>query len=526
MAIFNICGGGGEILTGIRIATAPSKVSYTAGEAIDLTGIVVQEVYNDGEKESYKTITDYTVSPAAGTKVYESTKALIISYTSVATGKTYTASQAITVTRVLTGLSITTPPTIAAYKKGAQLDLTGLVATATFNSGNTEDVTANCTFSPASGSTLGTVGTVTVTATYTENGITKTVTTTVEVTPFIYGVLWDGTATTKLSRTDDAADFTDPIPYISGATAYSSPFDNLEPWANTVRVTDSIAGEVVKLTKFYYKITKTGSAFKLQISADYFDGSSVAPAFMDRGDGSGERNVVYVGRYHSCSTYKSTTGQSPQANLTRSAARTSIHNLGSKVWQLDYAMRVTIQMLYLVEFADWNSQAKIGYGCSLSSAVMSMGYTDSMPYHTGTMEASRATYGRTQYRYIEGLWDNVFDWMDGCYYNSSGMNIIKNPNNFSDTANGTLIGLPPGNGYISGWNVPSVSGFDWAIYPSAVSGGDSSYVPDSWGYSASSPCLYCGGNYGQALSHGLWYVNCISASDASSGIGCRLQILP
>ena len=186
MAIFNFCGGDGEILTGIRIATAPSKVSYTAGEAIDLTGLVVQEVYNDGEEESYKTITDYTVSPAAGTKVYESTKALIISYTSVATGKTYTASQAITVTRVLTGLSITTPPTIAAYKKGAQLDLTGLVATATFNLGNTEDVTANCTFSPASGSTLGTVGTVTVTAIYTENGVTKTATTTVEVTSYVF----------------------------------------------------------------------------------------------------------------------------------------------------------------------------------------------------------------------------------------------------------------------------------------------------------------------------------------------------
>ena len=515
--------GGSEVLLGIRIGTAPTKTSYKAGEALDLTGLKLQSITSDGDNETYTDITGWTTSPASGTTLYEYTSSILISWTSG--GKTYTASQAITVTRVLTGLSITTPPTIAAYKKGAQLDLTGLVATATFNSGNTEDVTANCTFSPASGSTLGTVGTVTVTATYTENGITKTVTTTVEVTPFIYGVLWDGTATTKLSRTDDAADFTDPIPYISGATVYSSPFDNLEPWVNTVRVTDSIAGEVVKLTKFYYKITKTGSAFKLQISADYFDGSSVAPAFMDRGDGSGERDVVYVGRYHSCSTYKSTTGQSPQANITRSAARTSIHNLGSKVWQLDYAMRVTIQMLYLVEFADWNSQAKIGYGCSLSSAVMSMGYTDSMPYHTGTMEASRATYGRTQYRYIEGLWDNVFDWMDGCYY-SGGMNIIKNPNNFSDTANGTLIGLPPGTGYISGWNVPSVSGFDWAIYPSAVSGGSSSYVPDYWSYGASGPCLYCGGGYGQYLYHGLWYVYCSGASSVDSSIGCRLQILP
>lgn len=346
--------------------------------------------------------------------------------------------------------------------------------------------------------------------------------------PKIYGVEWDGTSTTKLSRTDAAASFTDPVPYVAGASSYSSPFDGIQPWSGMVRSTNSSAGEVVAIPKFYYKWTKTGTKLKLQISSGAQAGFSVSPAHADRGDGTGERSIVYIGRYHSCSTYKSTTGQSPQANITRSSARSSIHNLGSKVWQLDYAMKVTIQMLYLVEFADWNSQAKIGYGCSLSGAVMSMGYTDSMPYHTGTMEASRATYGRTQYRYIEGLWDNVFDWMDGCYYNynSSGMNIIKNPNNFSDTANGTLIGRPPGNGYISGWNVPSVSGFDWAIYPSAVSGGDSSYVPDYWSYDSSSPCLRCGGNYGQSLYYGLWYVDYNSASNANSSIGCRLQILP
>lgn len=31
---------------------------------------------------------------------------------------------------------------------------------------------------------------------------------------------------------------------------------------------------------------------------------------------------------------------------------------------------------------------------------------------------------------------------DGCYYNSNGLNVISNPNNFSDSANGTLVGTP------------------------------------------------------------------------------------
>ena len=93
---------------------------------------------------------------------------------------------------------------------------------------------------------------------------------------------------------------------------------------------------------------------------------------------------------------------------------------------MDYAMRLTIWMLMLVEFADNDFQAKIGYGCGDNSAVGAIGYTDSMTYHTGTTQSARTTYGLgTQYRYIEGLWDNVLDWMDGCYYSSSGMSVFQ-----------------------------------------------------------------------------------------------------
>ena len=67
----------------------------------------------------------------------------------------------------------------------------------------------------------------------------------------IYGVEWDGTSTTVWSRTDDSASFVNPIPYVSGASNYSSPFDNLYPWNGMVRVTDSTAGEVVAIPKFW-----------------------------------------------------------------------------------------------------------------------------------------------------------------------------------------------------------------------------------------------------------------------------------
>lgn len=343
----------------------------------------------------------------------------------------------------------------------------------------------------------------------------------------IYGVVWDGTSTTVWSRTDEAASFVNPTPYRAGATNYGSPFDNLYPWSGMVRVTDAVAGELVAIPKFWYKWTKSGNSLKLQIADKETDGFHVSPAHADRGDGKGERDIVYIGRYH-CNTnnYKSQSGVKPKANITRSTARTSIHNLGSNIWQSDIQMRMTIWMLYLVEFADWNSQKTIGKGCGNNSATENMGYTDSMPYHTGTTLASRDSYGLgTQYRYIEGLWDNVYDWGDGCYYNSNGLNIINTPSSFSDNSGGTAVGVPS-SGWPSAFTVATVAGLEWVIYPTASGGSETTYSADGWYFSASDPCLCFGGYCDQGGDRGLFYVDYTSASVSDAGIGCRLQKLP
>ena len=343
----------------------------------------------------------------------------------------------------------------------------------------------------------------------------------------IYGVSWDGTSTTAFSRTDGAAAFVDPSPAV-GTGSGSSPFDNLLPWSGLEKVEDSAGGILVKIPKYYYKWTQSGTTLKLQVADGPMSGYSVSPAHADRGDGVGERDIVYVGRYHCASTYKSTSGVKPAANLTRAQFRTNIHNLGSEYYQYDFAMYWTIMMLYLVEFADWNSQAKIGYGCGNNSATENMGSTDSMTYHTGTSAASRTTYGHVQYRWIEDLWGNVYDWCDGIYFSSTNVYCIKNPGSFSDTTGGTLVGTrPTSGGYISAWSVPTAAGFEYALYPSAVSGSDSTYICDYCGYDASGVVLLVGGNYYQGQNRGAF---CLYGSDAASGenagIGSRLQKLP
>ena len=340
----------------------------------------------------------------------------------------------------------------------------------------------------------------------------------------IYGVEWDWTSggSTRGKRTDAAASFGDPSPAVNNGSG-SSPFDGKMPWSGMVKETRA-GGVEVKEPKYWFKWTKTGKKLKLQIADGPVAGFSVDPVNRDRGDGLGELDYSYIGRYHCASGYKSTTGAAQQVNITRSQARTGIHNLGNNFYQIDFAQFWYVNMLFLVEFADWNGE-RIGRGCSTNGSKMNNGQTDAMGYHTGTTAANRDSYGFTQYRNIEGWWDNVFDWLDGCYYNNNGLNVISNPNNFSDNANGTLVGKPT-SGYPSDFTIPTANGLEWSLFPSASNGSTTTYVPDYWDFNGSYPCLCRGGSYVRSQSYGPFCVGCDGTSGQDGNIGCRLQERP
>lgn len=351
---------------------------------------------------------------------------------------------------------------------------------------------------------------------------------TAPTTVSIYGVEWDGTETTRWTRTDKSANFADPNPYVLGASSYGSPFDNLYPWSGMVKEEDPIAGTLVKIPKFYFKWTASGAKLKLQIADGPVKGFYTSPAHADRGDGKGERDYIYVGRYHCGPNYKSQTGVEPKSMITRSTARSGIHSLGTNLWQFDAQALYTIRMLYLVEFSDWNSQETIGYGCGNGSNPGTSGYTDSMPYHTGTTFSSRKTYGLgTQYRNIEGLWSGLEDWVDGCYNNDSGFHIINTPSKFSDTANGTLAGgITFGNGWPSAFAVSNTNGLEWVFYPTAGIGNGSNYMSDVWDPGQHGPCPAAGGTYSKYQNYGIFFMYFYSASAYGDNAGCRLQKLP
>jgi hypothetical protein len=188
----------------------------------------------------------------------------------------------------------------------------------------------------------------------------------------------------------------------------------------------------------------------------------------------------------------------------------------------------TIRMLYLVEYADWDAQKVIGYGSSPSGSAFTMGYTDSMTYHTGTDQSSRTTYGGTQYRNIEGLWDNVFDWCDGIVLSSRAAYVTNVVANYGDsTSDHTKVSNgPSSNGEITGWEIPNASGLEWAMFPNATTSNNNfnTYVADV--VNAGGVVVCVGSYYNQSRDYGIFCSYSVSVSYSGGSVGARLQYLP
>ena len=110
--------------------------------------------------------TDYTYNNSTGA----------FTFSAVITGNIVITASA---TAKLKSIAITSQPTTRKYLVGDVFSSTGAVVTATMGDGSTKAVTASATWTPAGALSAGT--SQTVTASYTENGINQTATTTIDV---------------------------------------------------------------------------------------------------------------------------------------------------------------------------------------------------------------------------------------------------------------------------------------------------------------------------------------------------------
>lgn len=157
------------VLESIVVTTMPKSV-YEPGDKLDLSDMVVTATYNSG---ATKDVTNnVTTAPVNGATLSEGEQAVIVTYSENGVTKTATFTVYVTSAVTLSSIEVTTQPTKTEYNQNNTLDLTGIVVTATYTDGNTADVTSGCTFSPANGDTLASVGTQIVNVSYTEDNVT------------------------------------------------------------------------------------------------------------------------------------------------------------------------------------------------------------------------------------------------------------------------------------------------------------------------------------------------------------------
>ena len=372
----------------------------------------------------------------------------------------------------------------------------------------------------------------------------------------VFGVCWDmsnsSTALTRLTPSNDPNGLvtvnitTNPSPAV-GTGAGSSPFDNYSPWKDMDEyniVNNAVSHKrgsssfsrtnyntMVYVPTFYYRIFDSNGKRYFYISDTAISGFTKHPG-----------SNKYVGRYNTIAGTNtslsrvavpggdipaSASGHSPRVSLTRAAFREAARSKGDK-WSLyDYVTWCAVWLLYLIEFADWNSQAKIGQGIVSASAAQNTGGTDTMSYHTGR---AAGTDGQTavQYRHIENPWGNVYEWIDGINFDDRTVRVCTDPAKYADdTTTDYMVAstITGSNGFIK--SLGSSTNAPYAFLPNAVGGSNSTYIPDYYYQNTGWRVLRVGGSWNNGLIAGLFFFRADSTSSSShSLIGARLLYHP
>ena len=289
---------------------------------------------------------------------------------------------------------------------------------------------------------------------------------------------------------------------------------------------------MTRIPKFYYRVEVEGTRYRYWVSPVPADGFLLHPAFARPG---GNLEEFYIGSYEAMRTVgtgavlRSISGVAPLVNHSRTNSRIDVRLKGAG-WQIqDFAARVAVTTLMIVEFANLNTQSVIAPGNTSSTTSLHTGRTNNI---VGTgREAGTANQVSFVWRGIESWWGNVWEWVDGVNRNGAALWVSTNPAHFADgtSTNHTQLDFA----------IPSTSGFltrlgfdannSWAAFPNVATGGsETTFLCDNgWFTGAGWRAARVGGAWGDAGQAGAfaWAVSDAAAA-TNVGIGTRLMYLP
>lgn len=459
--------------------------------------------------------TDYAVvaNPATNAGQYVVTVNGIGDYTGTATTEWIITKAQATITGddsiTISGLDEPVSKTYTTNGDGAfSFAISGNVATVT-NAGGIVTITPTA------------YGTADLTVTVSEGqnylSTTKTVPITVEElqTATVFGVVWDYSLESPVlarltPQTDPLGVVTnipsqEPTACVGNDGNGQSDFDNYMPWAGMQRY-NYIDGQVVDfvdysngetfiyIPEFWSKIVNdtTNSKMYIYISSEELEG-------FTKHLGSGR----YIARYPCDNNFLSVPGSLPKINTSLSQFREGITVIDKKHFQFDIHTYMARNLLYLIEYANYNSQAEIGEGITNDTSAHVSGETDILTYHTGRVGGTN-NQSAVQYRWIENPWGNVWKLVDGILIQDKLVYICEDYSKFSSTITNdyrsTGLGTP-----FQGWLKTESDYANGYLIPLSTGGSDSTYLCDNC-YSYSGLCaLSVGGHRGSGFSAGLFY---------------------
>ncbi len=326
---------------------------------------------------------------------------------------------------------------------------------------------------------------------------------------------------------------------------------------------------MVKVTAFHYRFSVDGDGYpNWDISTDPFDGSSIHPAFIKNGEFVPFRYYsAYEGSVYDASAGAmvpdadielpftvasgdklcSLSGEYPKTNDTRDEFRILAAMRGTGWRQQDFDLASAIQLLFLVEYADFNSQSMISNGRTMFSGglweaanqgngkyIAKCGYSNGDGNASGgssrasvvsivaiNTETNTAYHDYMSYRGIENFFGNIWKFVDGININTNVPYVSNDDSDFQDdTATNYIdlgITLPASNNYQLTLHTQ-----DRGFLPATV-GANTTKITDYYWQAAGWRVVSIGGIVGLAAQAGAFAFYAISDSTIDSGnIGGRL----
>ena len=440
-------------------------------------------------------------------------------------------------------IEVATAPSTVSYTEGDSLSLAGMVVKAVYASGKSEDVTGECTFSPATGSILSLSNTqINITWNYKNIASFSTEQTlTVKRASKIYTVKIDQSNSNPLScctYADDAVGMTKgssdwddifgykPCIMKDGAVVgYLNPndFTKYED-GTTAPITDSNYDVMIEFPRRGLNISTSGDIITVSLTDATNDENF---NYLAHKRGNTQKDYFYLGAYDatgSSSKLGSNSGLAPLVSTTLTDFITYAHNRGTGYEIMGFYQWTYIQALYILKYGNLNSQAALGKGYTGSSAAQTTGYCNAKGMCYGN---TSSTTDRVKLFGLEDLWGNVYQWICGLYCNGS-YNLLTTTDNFgtSTTASNWEYSVSSGVSSNTYGYTTKLQGTNNGGFVLKANGGSSTTYWCDYAYLCSGCFPLVGGTWNYGASAGVFDCRVSwGASSSDSYVGSRLMFL-